>query len=174
VSRFAEALGRVLADCLEYLEPRRAVGARLLPEQIVLEQCLELVEACVADGLGRLEAATAREDGVPGEQPSLILAQKAVAPVDRVPERLLAARSVPRSARQQGETLSQAVEQCLWREQPHTGRCELDCERQPVEPGADLRDGRRVARVDREVGTYRLGALDEQGHRVVLREGRQV
>src|SRR5206468_523550 len=39
---------------------------------------------------------------------------------------------------------------------------------------ADLRDCRRIARVDCEIGPYRLGALDEQRHRVVLRERLQV
>ncbi len=46
------------------------------------------------------------------------------------------------------------------------GRRQLDRQRQPVQPAADLGDGGGVLGGQREVGPGGLGALDEEPHRV--------
>ena len=59
-------------------------------------------------------------------------------------------------------------------EDPDARRGQLDGQRQPVQPDADLGDRRRVRGVDREVRAHGHGPLDEQGHRRELRERLEV
>jgi hypothetical protein len=79
----AQAFACVLANRLEHVEARLAVGPLLLSQQVVLKQRLELVEAGVANGLGRVEAAAAGEHGEALEQTTAVLSEQAIAPVDR-------------------------------------------------------------------------------------------
>ena len=77
-------------------------------------------------------------------------------------ERLLALGDVARRAAEELEAAAQAIAQRLGREEAETSRGELDGEREPVEPAADLDDRRRVVVGDREVGPDRARPVDEQ------------
>ena len=72
--------------------------------------------------------------------------------------------------RQQPEPVVEALGDPGHRDVADAGRRELDGERDAVEPLADQRDVRDVLVVHREVRTGTNGAVDEQLHRVVLRE----
>ena len=65
------------------------------------------------DGLRRLQREPADEDAEASEQSLLFGRQQVVAPGDRIAQRLLAGRQVPRAARQQREPALQAAQQRL-------------------------------------------------------------
>ena len=117
-------------------------------------------------GRGRdgLDGADVRvgEDRQALEHPLLGGLEERVAPVDRGPQRLLALGDVARRAAEELEAAAQAIAQRLRREEAETSRGELDGEREPVEPAADLDDRRRVVVGDREVGPDRARPVDEQ------------
>ena len=130
-------------------------------------------------GRGRdgLDGANVRvgEDRQALEHPLLGGLEERVAPVDRGPERLLALGDVARRAAEELEAAAQAIAQRLGREQAEASRGELDGEREPVEPAADLDDRRRVVVGDREVGPDGARPVDEQLDRLDPRHlrGRQ-
>jgi hypothetical protein len=62
----------------------------------------------------------------------------------------------------------------LRRQQLDPRRRQLDRQRQPVQPRAQLGHRRRAGVGDREVRAGRPGALDEQRHRLVLRQRLEV
>jgi hypothetical protein len=67
----------------------------------------------IADRLGRLQRAAAREHTQPREQCLLARVQQVVAPIDRVADGLLALRQVAGSAGQELEAVGEAREQRL-------------------------------------------------------------
>ncbi len=97
-----------------------------------------------------------------------------MAPGDGVAHRPQPDRQVERAAGQEGEAVLQAGQAPPGREDADPGRGQLDRQRQPVEPDADLRDRGRVLGREGEVGPDGAGALEEQGDRRValqIRDG---
>jgi hypothetical protein len=90
-----QQLASVLADRLQH--PEALLG---VPEQAFVDERLQSVEVCVHDLLGRLERATAPEDGHPGVEPLLVRREQVVRPGDRRPQRLLARVGVATCAEQ--------------------------------------------------------------------------
>jgi hypothetical protein len=82
-----------IADGLEQLEA--IVGS---PDHAAVDECGQRVDLGVADGFRGLERESAGEYGQPREQRPLALLQQVVAPLQRVPQRLLALRQVARAA----------------------------------------------------------------------------
>ena len=73
VSLVLESLGGVLADRLQHPEALLRV-----PQQALVDERLQDVEARADDLLGRLEGAAAAEDREPGEERLLLLGQQVV------------------------------------------------------------------------------------------------
>ena len=169
----------VSADGLEQREARLAVAILAAHQQALVEQRRQQIErldlvgavgGVEAHGQHRRRAEGAAEDAQPPEQPALRLAQQVVAPVERRAQRAVAVGQVGGAAGEQAEAVVEPAQHRLRRQQPHARRGELDGERQPVEPPAELGDGPGVAAVEREVGHQRPGAADEQRHRGVAGE----
>ena len=108
------------------------------------------------------------EDRQQLEQPLLGGVQQLVAPLDRRPERLLPLRQVAGAAAERLEAARQAVPQRLGREEVEAGGRELDRQRQPVEPAADVGHGGGVVVGQAEVGPDAARPLDEQLDRLEL------
>ena len=163
-----ESLGGVLADRLQHPEALRRV-----PNQALVDERLQAVEARVDDLLGRLQGAAAAEDREPSEEGLLVVRQQVVRPLDRRPQRPLALGCVAGAAGQKRQAPLEPVADLRRREGLHACRRKLERERQVVQAPADLRDrtvGLEV-RLDRlcpreeEVDAL-LGG--ERGHRVLL------
>src|SRR5712691_7579973 len=78
VSLDVESLGGVLADRLQHPEALLRV-----PEQALVDERLEDVEAGADDLLGCLQGAAAAEDRKPGEEGLLLVREQVVRPLDR-------------------------------------------------------------------------------------------
>ena len=106
----------------------------------------------------------------PGEQLLLAIAQQFIAPVNGVPQSLLANRQVTRSAPKQLQPAPlRRSSSALRREQPDPGRGELDGKGQAIQAEADLSDGRHAVVVRQlKVRLHRLGALDKQPYSLTL------
>src|SRR5919201_1140113 len=120
--------------------PSSARSTVVAAEQALVDEGGEVVERGVADVFGRLEGAAVRENREAREQALLGRREELVAPVDRGPQRLLALGQVARAARQQLEPPAQASLERARRQQLDARGCELDRQRQPVQPPADLLD----------------------------------
>ena len=98
------------------------------------------------------EVAAAGEHGEPFEDALLVVEEELVAPVDDGAQRLLAGQGRARPAGQEAEPVVEPSGDLRDRERSGAGGRQLDGERQPVEPGADVGDdpvaGRRRARAD--------------------------
>jgi hypothetical protein len=140
-----EPLSGELADRLQQAE---ALALRIELYEPFLDQRLELVEArparLGADGLDVGERAASGEDGEAAEQLLLALAEEGVAPVDRRAQRLLPLGTVAGARDEDVERVVEPPEQGLGREDTQPGGRELEGERQPVEPPAELFDDLRV------------------------------
>src|SRR5207247_11200587 len=102
------------------------------------------------------------------EQRAFRLRQEVVAPVDRGLERLVARQRRATSAGEQGEAVAQPLEDLLHAEDSCSHSRQLDGEGQAVEAAAEIDDrglvgGRKLERARRG-----LGALEEEGHGLVL------
>ena len=93
-----------------------------------------------ADRLGGREVAAAGEHRQPFEDALLVVEEQLVAPVDDGPQRLLAGQRGARPAGEQAEPVVEPGGDLRDRERPGAGGGQLDGERQPVEPGADVGD----------------------------------
>ena len=94
--------------------------------------------------------------------------EQTVAPVDRRAERLSALGLVAGAAGEQVEALLEPREERLRRQELRAGRRELDRQREPVEPHADLGHRGRVRVGDRKVRFHGTRALDEQPDGLIL------
>ncbi len=97
------------------------------------------------DRLGRVIRAATREDRKRAEERLLRRLEQVMRPLDSRPEGLLARIGVAARA-EEIETLGQALEELLRREDERTGGCELQSEREVVEPSAELARPRPRAR----------------------------
>jgi hypothetical protein len=162
---FLEPLDGEVADGLQHRE------ARVAPSQeVVVDEGAEGLDVDVAHQLRRLERAAPHKDAEPREGESLARRQQVVAPVDRGRERALASRGIARPAREPVRLALEPLEDLGRREQFRPCRRELDGERQPVEPRADLGDLRRARRVELEARVDGTGARGEEPQRVGLDE----
>ena len=100
----------------------------------------------------------------------LVRGQQVVAPGDPGAQGPQALRLVARAVGQQLEATGETREQGPRGEDRDAGRRQLDGQRQPVQPPADLHHVRRVLAVDDEPRADRLGAVDEQADRAVAVE----
>ena len=98
------------------------------------------------DRLDVLQGEPAREHAQAPQQRLLAAGQQIVAPVDGRAQRLLARQGRPASPGEQGEPVGQPIEDLLSGEDAGPNGGELDRQRQPVEPAAQLGDGRLVRR----------------------------
>lgn len=157
-----QALRRELPNRLEHPEALVAPA-----DEALVNERLERVKARVADSLGRRESAPSDEDREPREDPLLVVVQEVVRPGDRRTQRLLAAVGVSATA-QQVEALPQALDELPRREHTRSRGGQLDCQRQVVEPAAELLDigaGRNARAPAEELDRVRLperrhGVLD--------------
>ena len=124
LARPLELLERVLAQRLEHpVAP--CAGAH----EAAVDERSERVKLCVADGLGGLKRAAAREHGESCEQPLLLLGEQFVAPVDRRLQRLLAPGRVARTAGQGGQAALEPIKDLGRRQRLGSGGGEFDRER---------------------------------------------
>ena len=131
---------RVLPDRVEHPQATAAPAA----DEVLDDERLESVEIGVADRLSRLEREASPEDRELPEELLLLRLEQLVAPLDRRAQRSLPGRRVARARREQRQPPVEAREQLVGIQQRDPCRCELDRERKPVEPPADLTDGSRV------------------------------
>jgi hypothetical protein len=94
----------------------------------------------IADGLGGFERPIANEDGQVTEQPLLRLVEQLIAPGHRVTERPLPRWHVTWAGRQQRQPALEAGQHNHRRQHAKLRGHQLDCERQTVQPSADLDD----------------------------------
>ena len=99
------------------------------------------------------------------EQRPFVLVEQLVAPGDRVAQRPLAVGQVARPAAEDIEPAPEAVAQLGRREQAKPRGRELDRERQPVEPRADLADDGSRLVVEAEARPRLAAALHEERDR---------
>ena len=163
-----ELLPGVLAQGREHRQAQSVRGVAL-PDEALLDQRFDRVEARVAHRLGRLGATAAGEDGEPREDRPLVRVEQLVTPVDRRPQRLLALREVARAADEDAQPSLQPGAKRLGREHARPRGRELERQRQPVERDADLGDLALVP-LEPEVRSHGAGAGDEERHRLALRE----
>ena len=160
---FREALERVLADRLEHRE-----AAVSLANEALVDERGERLQLRIADRLCSLEAPAAGEHRQPGHELLLLRVEQLEAPFDRCAQRLLPLGQVPCPACEERQPLLQPFEQGVGRQELHEGGCQLDREREAVEPAADLGDGS----VGREIGPDGASPLAEQRDCVALGQRR--
>jgi hypothetical protein len=173
---FGEALESELPKGLEHPQPWLAVLVFALAQEALPDERRHSVEyrrlltGLSADRLDGVEPAASGEHRKRREEAPLLVRQEVVAPLDRGPEGLLSLVRVARAAGQKRETLVQSSRQRLRGEQLEPRRRELDREREPVEPPADLEQGGGVLARRPEFGLDRSSPLDEEPDRVGFRE----
>ena len=158
VTPFGEPLPAVLGERLQQGEAH-AAGHRDGDHQRLVDQRPKMVGdvgggdlVVGAHHFGRRQVAAAGEHREPFEDALLVVEQELVAPIDDGTQRLLSGQGRARPARQQAEPIVEPRGDLGERERPGTGRRQLDRQRQPVEPSADLGDDtrRRPARSARQ------------------------
>ena len=169
-----ESLGRVLPNRLEHEEARNDLGF-VAPHETVIAQAghdLEEIPAEVrsADSLRVFERRPAGKDREAGEESARRRVEEVVAPIDGASQCLLAGREIPCTGLEETEPMLEPSENGRRGKESHTRRRELDGQREPVEPRADLCDCGRVVVGHLESGAHRDCALDEQPHCVELRD----
>ena len=103
-----------------------------------------------------------REDREDLEQRSFVVSQQLIAPGDRVAQRPLPVGQVAGPAAEDIESATQAIAKLGGREQPKPRGRELDRERQPVEPRADLADDGSRFVIESEARPRLTAALHEE------------
>ena len=87
-----------------------------------------------------------------------------MAPVDDGPQRLLTGIDRARAGREDGEPVVEPLQQLGHVHRPDACRGQFDRQRERVDPRADLGDDRWVELAGVQVGSRKLGPLDEQPH----------
>ena len=130
-------------------------------EAAVDERC-QHVEVGAAYGFGRIQPELAREDAQTGEELLLLIVQELVAPGQGGTQRPMPGGLVARAAGQQLEAVAEPVEHRFGREHVDASGSQLDRERQPIQPRADLLDRPPVVVGDREPRQDGRGAGGEE------------
>ena len=105
LGRLAETLRGELADRLQHGE-----AISLEPEQTLVDERMERVEVGCANTLGGGEVEAAGEDGEPAEEFLLVVAEQAVAPLDRRSEGALTFGRIGSTPREDRESEVEACE----------------------------------------------------------------
>ena len=111
-----------------------------------------------------LDGEAAGEDAQGAEQAPLGLGQEVVAPAERRGERPVSRQGRPAALGQQQQAAVEERAQLAHAEGVDPGGRQLDGQRQPVQPLADLRHDRHVGVGELEVLGAGAGAVDEQPH----------
>ena len=120
--------------------------------------------ASLAERLDRLEREPRGEHAEILEQLALRVGEQAHAPVDRRAHRAMPFGKVAHGRRQQRQAPLQTLRDAGGAQDAHLRRRELDRQRQPLEPAADVGQVAGVLGGDVEVGVDRPRPVDEQRH----------
>jgi hypothetical protein len=121
-----------------------------------------------ADNVDVIEREAAPEDREPAEERFFRWPEEVMAPLDRVPERLMPRRHVLRAADEQARSFCLEKGQELPRRQEaRSAGGQLDRERKPVQSDADLCDCGRVVFVQDKDVSGGPGAVDEKADRFI-------
>ena len=163
-----QPLGDEGADGLQHPRPR-AGPAVVQVDQAVLGEGLRQLQRPVLVQAGHLrrglDGPAVHEHRHGLQQGALGVVEQAHAPLDRGPQGLLALGQVHRARPQRVERGGEPAQQRGGIEQPGAGGGQLDGQRQALQPPADLRHRRGVARGEGEAGAHRAGPVDKQRHR---------
>ena len=159
-------------------QPVAAVGPAVVEaDERLLDEASEhvgdlrrLEEVACADRLGGAELEPAREDAEAAEEDALVGLEEIVAPAERRLERLLPRRRLARPRAKQAEAIVEPRCDRRRGERADAAGCELEREREPIEPEADARDVFGVLGGELEPLRDRRGPLDEQAHGLVAGE----
>ena len=165
VAAFHETLGGVPTHRLKHPHARHATVLRVRDEQALRQQRFDGAQVDAEDILGRLERASAGEDGQPREGRLLLFVKQRVAPIECRAKGLLPWRRIPRSADKDRQRIVQAPDDLLGSEQRRVRRGEFDGQGHTVETRADLRNRRGVGFVEHEAQVARAAALHEEADR---------
>jgi hypothetical protein len=133
-------------------EPGEQRGDHPAPEALIGARRLHLVEG-----------ERAGEDREPREQQRLVVAEQTKGPVHDRAQRPVARGGGAPASGEEVEALAKTRRELAQPERRGAGGAELDRERQPVEPAADVRDHRDVV-VRQPLGLHTGRPLDEQPH----------
>ena len=174
LSEGVELFEGILPHCREHRKPQLAVlGVDLLNEAPVHERrhAFEYVHVQIAmriaDRFRTLDRTGTGEHREPAKEPPFGLAEQLVAPVDRLAEGLLPDGKVAPAAGQDVEAALEAGSNLHGGQDAGARRRQLDCERQAIDAGTNLRDCCRVLRRQRERLLHGCGPLDKQRDRRV-------
>ena len=167
-ARLDESVARVLPHRLQ-LAVARLVSLGVRDQQGLVHEPREKVEHRVvlhrrtrADRFRGVQRSASHEDRQATQHRSLVLREQVVAPVDRLPQRLVARDGDAAGAGQEAKPIVEAGGDLLAWEGTHPGSGELQRPGHAVETTTDLPDRRGVARGDPEIGGRRHRALDEE------------
>ena len=118
------------------------------------------------DGLGGVEVEVTGEHREPREHRSLGVVELVVGPVDRRPQRLVAAHRASGRSGEEPEALVEPLRDLRRGEHAGARRGELDRERDSVETPAYLEHGAHVVVADGEVVLRRRRSIGEEPHRI--------
>ena len=176
VAAVRETIKPVLAHGLEHHEPRLAIGLFLsLHEALARERRYQLerghrhvavAHQVTRHGFHRVERRTAGEHSKPAEQHPFRLREQVVAPVDHGAHGAVPRRPVGHVRAQQVDTLLEPRQDCAWRKERRARSRELQCERQSIEPAADLAHRGKRFIVEHERWLHGARAAHEQLHRL--------
>ena len=152
----------VASTCLPALRDHERFGDQSRQE---IQHLLRRHTVTGADGLRRLQRPATGEHGQPAQEQALRLAQQVIAPVQRRAERLLARQGSAATAGQQAKAVVEPRPQLVERQRRESCGCQLDGERQAIQPPADPRNYIRLTVGWHKPRTYHAGPLHKQLHR---------
>ncbi len=167
--RLLEPLRSELADRLEQPEPLVSDTFGPPAHEALVKQRRERVELGVANVLRRVERAAASEDGEAREEASLVLLEEVVRPRDRRAQGCMTFLGIARAA-QEVEPVLEAFEQRFGGKELRAGSGKLECERQTIEPPAELGDDSASG----DARPHRSRAFDEERNCLGFVERREV
>jgi hypothetical protein len=170
-SRLSQLFGGVLPHRLQHPVAGLPITPRHDDERLV-HQAREQVEdldlfdpVAGANLLRRIQSPTPSEHREPAKENPLPLREEVVAPVYSRPERPVTGNGGP-VAPQEAKAIVEPLQDLTHGEHPNPGGGELDGERQPVEPRAQIRHRRTVLPRQGETGCDGPGPLDEEPDRL--------
>ena len=168
----AEACASVLPERLEKLVAGRTACPWTDSQHGALGESGEKVESIASwcQCLCRAQVEGAGEHRQRSEQRPLVGLQHVVRPADGVVHCAVPRIALPAHRLEDAEALVEAVGDFGHADRARPGRSQLDGQRDPVQPPADLDDQRPSRLVEHEGGVGRFGASDEEGDRGNLRQ----
>src|SRR4029079_10223618 len=114
------------------------------------------------NSLGSVKREPTYKDGKPAKELLLTRGKEIVTPGDRVTNGLLPVGHISAAAGQQRQPMLEPVCQNLCGQEPGPGRSQFNCQRQSIQPAADLGNGANIVVCESEGGVDFLGSRDEQ------------